>query len=298
MKLLITGSSGFIGKELVSFLKINGHDPFKLVRTPAKNREEIFWDIENQTVDSSLLEGFDAIIHLAGENIGSGRWNEQKKQKIFNSRIQSTRLLAKLIPRLKLPPKVFISTSAIGFYGDRGEEYCFENTPNGTGFLADVCKKWEEETLPISESGIRTVIMRNGIVLSPKGGVLKKTLLPFKLGLGGKLGSGKQFMSWIALDDLLAIVLFILQNEQLEGALNTVSPNPVTNLEFTKTVGAILHRPTCFSVPAFLLRFLLGAEMADELLLNSVRVKADKLIKNGYTFLYPDINNKLVGVQQ
>lgn len=294
MKVLLSGSSGFIGKELSNFLKTRGCQVFRLVRNSQDLREDaILWDPEEGIADSRALEGFDAIIHLAGENIASGRWTEEKKQLILTSRVQGTQALTKILCDLKVPPSVFICASAIGFYGDQGSKVCTEGSPSGLGFLPEVCRRWETATLPAKALGIRTINLRTGLVLSPKGGSLAKMTPLFKLGLGGKLSEGKQYVSWIALDDLLEIILFILTNEKLEGPVNAVSPNPVTNAEFTEALGKVFNRPTFFSVPRFALRLFLGKEMADELLLSSSRVEPLKLIQKGYPFIYPNIEGAL-----
>ena len=275
MKLLISGSSGFIGTELLSFLPAKGYEAFRLARPSAaastKSEGVIFWDIEKQQLDSEKLENFDAMIHLVGENIGEGRWTDEKKQRILDSRVKSTELLANKISQLKNPPRVLISASAVGYYGNRGDQLCEESMPGGAGFLADVCRQWEAALAPVSAKGIRTVILRNGIVLSTKGGVLKKLLFPFSWGLGGIVGSGKQFMSWIAMEDLLNAIHFVLQNENIRGPINAVAPEPVTNAAFTQSLAKTLKRPAFFPVPTFLLRTLLGRERADELLLSSIR---------------------------
>ena len=289
MRVLVTGSSGFIGKKLCAFLQAHGMKVCRLLRksNAPQLKEEIYWDIEKQEIDRDKLEGLEAIIHLAGENIGEGRWTAQKKEKIFNSRVEGTKLLAHAVAQLKKPPRVFISASAVGYYGDRGDLYCSESTPQGAGFLASVCAEWEKALFPLIEKRIRTAIMRNGIVLSPEGGVLKKLLLPFSLGLGGRLGTGKQYMSWIALKDLLEAVLFILQKEEIRGPLNMVSPHPVTNAEFTHLLAQALKRPALLPVPEFLLRAVLGRERADELLLSSIRALPNRLAAEGFQFRCP-----------
>jgi uncharacterized protein len=295
MRLLISGTSGFIGSQLCPFLESKGFEVMRLMRgAPGVPEGVITWDIENGQLDRSLLEGFDGVVHLAGENIAAGRWTSQKKQRILNSRVRSTQLLAAEIGKLKRPPKLFLCASAIGYYGDRGEVYCSEGMPNGTGFLASVCKQWEEATLPISAQGVRTLLMRTGIVLSPQGGVLKKLLTPFSLGLGGTLGSGEQFMSWIALEDLLEIFLFVMQNKQVKGPLNLVAPHPVTNAVFTRALAKVLKRPSLFPAPASMLRLLLGKERADELLLSSIRARPDKLLEAGYEFRFPELEPALM----
>jgi uncharacterized protein len=284
-KVLVSGASGFIGQKLVETLEASGYEVMTLVRDPQKvSSRAIFWNPDKELVDVTSLEGFDAVVNLAGENIGSGRWTEEKKKKILESRLRSTRTLVSAFMRLRLPPKVFISGSAIGYYGNRGEEICMETTSAGTGFLANVCRQWEEAAKPAEERGIRTVLLRTGVVLSREGGALAKMLIPFKLGLGGVLGSGEQYMSWIALEDIVGLILFILQKDSISGPINAVAPNPVTNKEFTQALGKALNRPTILPVPAFLLRLILGQEMADEMLLVSTRAIPEKALSAGYVF--------------
>lgn len=294
MKILISGASGLIGKTLVEALQALGYEIKTLVRDQQKVSERaIFWNPERGILDVAALEGFDACVHLSGENIASGRWTAFKKQKILDSRVQSTRTLVSALVRLQRPPKVLVSGSAIGYYGDRGEEICTESSAEGHGFLPEVCHKWEEAAHPAEDRGIRTVYLRTGIVLSPRGGALAKMLLPFKLGLGGILGSGKQYMSWIALEDLVELILFALKHESVKGALNGVAPNPVTNAEFTQALGKELNRPTILPVPAFALKLIFGKEMAEEMLLSSTRAVPEKALKQGYKFQYPTLQGAL-----
>jgi len=292
MRILISGASGLVGKSLVNFLSLNQHQVVKLVRTRTDvKKDEIVWDIKKKKIDLSSLEGFDAIIHLAGENI-AGRWTEEKKKKIEESRVASTQLLCRALSGLHLPPRVFISASAIGYYGDQADRVLTETSAKGQGFLADVCNKWEHPTHALSEKGIQVVNIRTGMVLSPKGGALKTMLLPFKLGLGGKIGSGKQYMSWIALDDLVAIFATLLQNSHITGPVNAVSPYPVTNEEFTKTLGNVLNRPTFLAVPEFVIKKLLG-EMGEALLLVSQRVRPEILLDSHFSFTHPRLGEAL-----
>lgn len=288
MKILVTGSSGFVGSALVSFLEEHHHEVYKLVRSRADlSKNEIAYDPERGVINPSLLEGFDGVVHLAGENI-MGRWTENKKRKIKESRVKGTHLLCQSICKLKNPPSVFISASAVGFYGDRGDSFLDEYSEKGRGFLADVCEGWEEATRLASEKGIRVVNLRIGMVLSRKGGALKQMLPIFKLGLGGVLGSGEQYVSWIALPDLLRVIDFAIHNEKLAGPVNAVAPHPITNREMTKAIGAIFHRPTFFGVPAFLIDLIFG-EMGKEVLLSSTRVLPKKLEKGGFQFEYPHL---------
>lgn len=287
MKVLITGSHGLVGSQLVSFLTSQGHKVVRLGRGEAE-AGQVRWDPAAGKIDKEALEGFDAVVHLAGDNIASGRWTPEKKRSIRDSRIQGTKLLSETLASLANPPKVLITASAIGYYGDRGEEVLTEESAPGSGFLAEVCREWEASTLTARNRGIRVAELRIGVVLSPKGGALTKMLPPFRLGAGGRLGSGKQYMSWVALDDLIGIIQHVLTHDELEGPINAVAPNPVTNSEFTAALGASLNRPTIFPVPGLAVNLLLG-EMANELLLASARVQPAKLISTGYLFRYPQI---------
>ena len=287
MKVLITGSNGLVGSHLISFLTSQGHQVTTMTRK-ITSANQILWDPETGQVDKGRLEGFDAVVHLAGENIASGRWSREKKASIRTSRVQGTKLLSETLASLATPPKVLISASAIGYYGDRGDKILTEESAAGEGFLADVCREWESATDSARERGIRVAELRIGVVLSPKGGALTKMLPPFRMGAGGRLGTGKQFMSWIALDDLVGVIEHILVNEELSGPINAVAPNPVTNSEFTSALGASLHRPTIFPVPGLAINLLLG-EMANDLLLASTRVQPTKLLASGYVFRYAHV---------
>lgn len=293
MKILVSGSSGLIGSALVDFLTLNGHEVIKLVRTRANlKHDELAWDLNRGIINPEALEGIDGVVHLAGESIANGRWTEAKKQRILDSRVKGTRDVAEALAGLKNPPKVFVSGSAIGYYGSRGNEILTESSLPGVGFLPEVCKQWEAATKPAIDKGIRVVNLRTGIVLSPKGGVLKQMLIPFKMFLGGKIGSGDQYMSWIAINDLIQAIYFALRNEAIRGPLNAVGPHPVTNRLFTETLGKVLERPTFMTMPAFMAELVLG-EMADELLLSSTRVTPSVLIKEGFKFNYPDLETTL-----
>lgn len=288
MKILMTGSTGFVGSALFSYLESKQHELASLVRRPTtQNRSEFFWDPENGILDSNKIEGFDAIIHLAGENI-MGRWTGQKKERIKKSRILGTRLLSDALLRFKKPPSVLICASAIGFYGNRGNEVLTEDSLKGEGFLSDVCAEWEEEAHKISSKSTRVVILRMGMVLSSKGGALRQILPIFKLGLGGTLGGGEQIMSWIAIDDLLHIVDASLQLDSLKGPVNAVAPHPVTNKEFTQSLASVLHRPAFFSVPKPVISLLFG-QMGKEVLLGSAEVCPKKLLNAGFKFTFPRI---------
>jgi len=293
MKVLVTGSSGLIGSALVSHFAAHGDTVLRLVRSTQPNRtEEIVWDPASGKLDGDRLEGMDAVVHLAGENIGSGRWTAARKQRILESRIKGTRLLAGRLSSLRKPPDVMISASAVGIYGDRGNEILTEESGPGSGFLAEVVRQWEREATALSKGSVRLVLLRMGMILSSQGGALARMLPPFRFGVGGKLGNGKQYMSWIAIDDLLEVIRFAISNPSLHGAVNAVAPAPVTNQEFTRALGNVLKRPTLFSVPAFAVRFLFG-EMGQELLLSSSRVIPERLLAAGFQFRFPEIETAL-----
>lgn len=293
MKILVSGSHGLVGRSLTASLLIDGHEVVRLIRRGRNYGEpQIEWHPDQGLVDSSHLEGFDAVVHLAGESIASGRWTEEKKRRIRNSRVQGTQLLAEALAKLNHPPAAFLSASAIGYYGNRGDEILTEESEPGDDFLASVCIQWEQATGAAAEKGIRVVKMRFGIVLSKDGGALAQLLPPFRMGVGGRVGGGKQWMSWIALDDVIAAIKFLLERESLHGPVNFVAPNPVTNKEFTKTLGEVLSRPTLFPVPAFGARLAFG-EMADALLLSSQRVRPVVLESSGYVFQYLDLESAL-----
>jgi uncharacterized protein (TIGR01777 family) len=293
MKILVAGASGFIGKSLVLALMQAGYDVKILVRKNASlAKNEISWAPEKGVISDSDLEGIEGIINLAGDNIFKGRWTEAKKRSIIESRLQTTRTLASCLFRLKNPAKLFINASAMGYYGNRGDLLLTEESSNGTGFLAHVCEEWEKATQALETMDVRVACLRFGIVLSPKGGALAKMLSGFKWGIGGRVGSGQQYMSWVSLEDVLAVFLHILKAEKLKGPINVVAPHPVTNHVFTKMLGKALGRPTILSLPTFAVRFLLG-EKADELLLSSQRVSCSKLIHSGYTFLHSNLEKAL-----
>lgn len=294
MKIVIAGASGFVGRALVQKLEQEGHSLLFLTRGKTDPQQrQIHWDPEQGVLERKEIEGADVWINLAGENIASGRWTVKRKEKILNSRVKGSRLLAEAAAMADRPPKVIINASAIGYYGDRGDEILTEESAVGTGFLPEVCRAWEEALAPAEKAGVRVVKMRFGVVLGRDGGLLKRMLLPFKLGLGGVIGSGRQYMSWVALDDLVGALLFVMVDEECRGAYNVVAPEPVTNAEFTKTLGAVVHRPTLFPLPAFVARMVFG-EMADGLMLSSARVLPIRLQKAGYTFRYPDLRQALI----
>jgi hypothetical protein len=253
----------------------------------------VAWDPE-KPVSPEAVSGFDAVIHLAGETI-VGRWTDAKKKKIRDSRVEGTRHLAEALAKAAQRPRVFIAGSAIGYYGDRGEEILREDSASGTGFLCDVCREWETATQPAIDAGIRSANIRTGVVLSPKGGALEKMLPPFKMGLGGRIGDGRQWMSWIDVQDMVGAIHHIMKTDLLQGPVNMTAPKPVTNAEFTKTLAGVLHRPAIFPVPAFAARLAFG-QMADELLLASQRVEPTKLVRSGYPFQYADLGKALTDI--
>lgn len=292
MKILISGASGLIGSALYDNLNNNGHIVWRLVRHTAGDKE-IEWNPAEDEIDLQALEGFDAVINLAGENVTKRPWSEKVKKEIIESRVQGTQLLAKTLAQLVSPPNVLINASAVGIYGNTGERICTETTAHGSGFLAEVCTQWEEATAAAQLSNIRTVHTRFGIVLSAKGGALSKMLLPFKMGLGGVLGTGEQYMSWICIDDVINIINLCLKDYKISGPVNVVAPFPISNTEFTRKMGKVLHRPTFLRIPAPFLRWLAGKEMADEFFLSSTRVRPQRLLELGYTFQYPELEGAL-----
>jgi uncharacterized protein len=289
-RILISGSSGLIGTALVHSLRTNGYEITRLVRGASSTNRQKIWD-PSKPIDPKLISGFDSVIHLSGESI-MGRWTAAKKKRIVESRAKTTRNLSEALANAPQRPRVLISGSAIGFYGNRGDEILSEGSSPGTGFLPEVCREWEDATQAASTAGIRVAHIRTGIVLSQRGGALQKMLLPFHLGFGGKTGNGKQWMSWIGMDDMVGAVLHILGNESLDGPVNMVAPNPVTNAEFAKTLASVLSRPAIFTVPAFAVRLVLG-EMGKEILLGSQRVEHAKLIVSRYVFQQPDLRRAL-----
>ncbi len=286
MKILISGSSGLIGTAATTALKSDGHNVAQLIR-PGKGAKagDIQWDPMRATVDVAGLEGVDVVIHLSGAGIADGRWTEARKQILRSSRIDTTRVLVDSLSRLKQKPRVLIVASAIGYYGSRGDEILTESSAIGTDFLALLCRDWEAEASRAAAMGIRTVMLRFGVVLSGKGGALPKMLTPFKLGVGGRLGDGQQWMSWIAIEDVVGIIRHAIANEQVSGPVNVVAPNPVRNEEFTRLLAGMLHRPAIFPAPAFVLRLAMG-EMADAVLLSSDRVKPEQMLAAGYKFRF------------
>lgn len=293
MKIVIAGSSGLIGCALYTVLESRGHQVVRLVRkeTPSLVGTQVLWDPESGQLPERELADCDAVINLSGETI-MGRWNSSKKQRLLQSRIAPTQLLVKAMTALESPPKVFLNASATGFYGARGDELLFETSAPPSGFLAQVCAQWERALEPALNKGIRCVAMRFGAVLSPDGGALKNMLPAFKLGLGGKIGSGAQHMSWITIDDVIQAIVYVLENSSCQGAYNFVTPNAVTNAELTCTLGKLLKRPTFLSMPSFMARLVFGA-VADELLLADVAVQPHRLLTAGYQFLFPELEGAL-----
>lgn len=295
MDVVVTGSSGLIGSALVPALAEAGHWVVRLVRSGGApgGSDTLRWDPEAGTIDAAGLEGVGGVVHLAGEGIGNRRWTEAHKARIRDSRVLGTRLLAETLAKSGRPPAVLVSASAVGIYGDRGDETLTEDSPPGHGFLAEVAREWEAATAPAEKAGIRVSHLRSGIVLSAKGGALQKMLTPFRLGIGGRLGSGRQWMSWISIDDEVGAILHLLGEGAPAGPVNSTAPNTVTNAEFTEALGKALHRPTALPVPRAGLRLLLGGEMAEELLLGGQRVLPTRLLGSGYAFRAPELGTAL-----
>jgi hypothetical protein len=291
MKIVVSGASGLIGTPLVKQLSSHGHEVIRLVRRTARSGESQ-WDPKSGAIDASVIDGADAVIHLAGAGIGDKRWTAAYKREVLESRTLSTALLARTIASAPNKPKVFLSGSAIGFYGARGDEKLTESGTAGSGFLADVCKEWEAAAAPAREAGVRTVFLRTGIVLSPRGGALKKLLPLFRLGVGGRFGNGKQWQSWISLTDELNAIEHLL-TANVDGPVNLTAPLPVTNGEFTKVLARVLKRPALVPVPGFGPRLLLGGELADALLFTGQRVLPEKLQASGYQFAHRDLESAL-----
>ena len=299
-RVLVSGASGLVGRALVAYLSAGGHTPVRLVRTAAAAAPDpglptaaVVWDAAGGgAAPVAELEGFDAVVHLAGDNISGGRWTSRRKASISRSRVAGTTALAEALARLKRPPRTLVAASAIGYYGNRGEENLVESSPRGRGFLADVCSAWEAAATAARVAGIRVVHLRIGVVLSPLGGALGKMLTPFRMGAGGVVGDGRQWMSWIALDDLLDVMLHALADTSLAGPINAVAPHPVTNEEWTRILGNVLRRPTLMPLPATAARVALG-EMADELLLASTRVIPERLLAARHPFRFVEVEPAL-----
>jgi uncharacterized protein (TIGR01777 family) len=288
MKILITGATGLIGKALRESFREKGYDMLLASRHEPNSADEVKWSVEEGFADPSKLEGIDAVAHLAGESVNGLRWTDEKKKAIRDSRVLGTRNVVDAISKLKNKPKVLVAASAVGFYGERADEEVTESSAAGDTFLADVSKQWEGEARRAEDAGIRTVLLRTGIVLSKDGGALGTMLLPFKLGVGGVVGDGKQWMSWISLDDHIRVINYVIENDNIRGAVNSVTPRPVTNQEFTKAMGEVLYRPTFLPLPEFVVSMALG-EMGDELLLTSTKVMPKRLEDAGFQFEYPEL---------
>jgi uncharacterized protein (TIGR01777 family) len=291
MKILVTGASGLIGSALSKFLTAGGHSVIRLQRKNFEPESPV-WELENCINDLARNREKYAVVHLAGENIADGRWSKKKKNRILNSRVHGTKLLAAYFAGTDFKPELIISASAVGFYGERGTEIIDESFASGSGFLAGVCQQWEDSVYIAEEAGIRVVNARFGAVLSSSGGALRKMLMPFKMGLGGIIGSGEQYFSWISIDDAVRIIQHIIADDSIRGPVNFVAPNAVSNREFTKTLGRVLRRPTILPLPAFAARLAFG-EMAEELLLTSTRVYPKKIVEFGYKFLHPELGEAL-----
>jgi uncharacterized protein (TIGR01777 family) len=294
----ISGASGLLGSALADSLRADGHRVLRFVRGGITGDDQIGWDPDAGRIDAPALEGIDAVVHLAGESIGEHKWTPDQKRRIHDSRTKGTAVLAAAVASREQKPRVFVSASAVGYYGDRGDEILTEDSAPGEGFLAGVCRDWEDETRPAADAGVRTVNVRTGIVLARHGGALKQMLLPFRLGLGGKQGSGKQWMSWIAIDDHIAALRCAIDDERLRGAVDFTAPNPVTNADFAHALGRALHRPTVLPTPMFPLKLRYGAELVDALLLAGQRVLPARLEAIGFPFRYPVLAPALEAILQ
>jgi uncharacterized protein (TIGR01777 family) len=281
-KIVVTGASGLVGRKLVATLRRHGFEVLRLVRQAPAADDEVRWDPDGGTIDAAGLQGVTGAIHLAGDNIASGRWTEAKKDRIRNSRVRGTELLAGTLAQLSPKPRVLVAASAIGYYGARGKEALDETAAQGSGFLASVCGEWEAATAVARNAGIRVVHARIGVVLASDGGALAKMKVPFLLGVGGRIGDGSQYMSWITLNDLVSALVFALERDDIEGPVNCVSPTPVTNADFSQTLGRVLKRPAILPVPKFALRLGLGSDMANEMLIGGARVIPASLHAHGF----------------
>lgn len=293
LRIVVSGASGLIGRRLTAYFSQRGHRIDPLVRRePTPGSNEIRWDPQRNQIDSQAISGADAVVHLAGENIAAGRWTAARKEMIRRSRVDGTRFLCESLVHLPSPPRVLVAASAVGYYGHRDDESVDERSAPGSGFLARVCREWEAATQPAQQAGIRVVTLRIGLVLAAEGGALAKMLTPFKLGFGGAIGSGRQYVSWIAIDDLVQTVGHVIGRDTLSGPVNAVAPNPVTNVVFTQTLGRVLHRPTCVPLPTLAVKAALG-EMGQALLLEGARVLPKKLLDDDFEFAYADLESAL-----
>ena len=293
MDVAVTGSHGFIGSALLPALTGEGHRPVRVVRSRAAGDDELGWDPEAGTIDAAGLEGIGAVVHLAGAGIGDKRWTDARKRLILESRTKGTGLLARTLAGLTHPPSVLVSASAIGYYGNRGDEPLDEQSAPGHDFVAGVCVQWEAATAPAAEAGIRVVTTRSGVILGGDGGVFPRMLLPFRLGLGGRLASGRQYMSWVSISDEVGAILHALTDESLRGPVNLTGPTPVTNAEFTKTLGRVVHRPTAIPTPLLPLKARYGSELVQHLLVEGQRVLPKRLDEHGFRFAHPTLEEAL-----
>jgi uncharacterized protein len=289
----VTGSHGFIGSALLPALTSEGHRPVRVVRSRAAGDDELGWDPEAGTIDAAGLEGVGAVVHLAGAGIGDKRWTDARKRLILESRTKGTGLLVRALAGLKHPPSTLVSASAIGYYGNRGDEPLDEQSAPGHDFVAGVCVQWEAATAPAAEAGIRVVTTRSGAILGRDGGVFPRMLLPFRLGLGGRFASGRQYMSWVSISDEVGAILHVLTNESLSGPVNVTGPTPVTNAEFTKTLGRVVHRPTAIPTPLLPLKARYGSELVQHLLVEGQRVLPKRLEEHGFRFAHPTLEEAL-----
>jgi uncharacterized protein (TIGR01777 family) len=296
MDVLISGASGLIGSALARALRDRGDRVVRLKRGGTTGGDEVAWDLDEGTIDAPALDGIDAVVHLAGEGIGEKKWSDAQKRRILDSRTRGTQLLVGALATRARKPKVLVSASAIGYYGDRGDETLTEQSAPGDDFLSHVCVEWEAATVPAAEAGIRTVNVRTGIVLSPAGGALKRMLLPFRLGAGGRQGSGRQYMSWVALDDEIGALLHAIDHDGVHGPMNAVAPNPVRNAEFASTLGRVLRRPAVLPTPLAALNIVYGAELVRTLLCFSQRVEPRQLHASGYVFRHSTLEAALRAV--
>lgn len=299
MKILVTGASGLVGSALLPELQNAGHSIGRLVRPSStksgsamRSVQDVPWNPETGELDAQGAEGAEAVVHLAGASIADGRWTASRKALLRRSRVDATRQLVQALEKLRQPPLIFISASAIGYYGDRGDEVLTEASSSGNNFLAALCQEWESAAAGAEQLGMRTVILRFGVILAKEGGALPRIMMPFSMGLGGKLGSGRQWTSWVALRDITGLILFALAHSEMNGAVNATGPAPVRNWEFAEILGRVMHRPSLFPTPAFALRLAVG-EMADALLLSSQRVLPERAAQAGYSYRHTALDEAL-----